>query len=204
MAVASASTTLLLTDLMLQLPESTWDTAGLDAIPIVEVTGTVNATVMTITGIETENATAIVLHVAMTGTVATETRVGTGVIEGAPVAILPTAGREEATPAARPGEAPDVLVNVTVTMINPKILVVFCHRLPVPPGYKSLSFSSYQVSRPLYRTVSRLQTQAVPSISLKTCLFAKSYGMKQCASSVFANQDTYRRDDFSKVSPLQR
>jgi len=119
---------------MLRLPESTWDIAGPDAIPIAEVTGTVNATAMTTTGIEIESVTAIVLRVVTTGTVATETRVGTGVIEGAPVATRPTAGREEATLAARPGEAPDVLVNVnvTVTMINPKILVVFCHGLPVP------------------------------------------------------------------------
>jgi hypothetical protein len=95
----------------------------------VEATGTVNATATTTTGIGIESVTAIALRVATTGTVVTETRIGTGVIEGAPVATLPIAGREEATLAARLGEAPDVLANVNV--INPKILVVFCHRLPV-------------------------------------------------------------------------
>lgn len=162
MAAVSASTTLLLTDLTLRPPESTWDTAAPDGILIVEATRTVNviATAMTTgTGIGRETVTVIALRVATTGIVVTGTRRGTGVIEGAPVATPPIAGREEATLAAQLGVAPAVLANMTVTVINPGILVVFCHRLP-SPGCKSLSFSSYQVSRPLYRTVSRLQTSS--------------------------------------------
>ena len=157
----------------------------------------VTAAAMTTRGIE--NVTAIALRVATTGTVVTETRRGTGAIEGAPVATRPIAGREEATLAARPGVAPHVLANVSVTVISPEIPVVFCHRLPVS-GIQVIVISSYQVSRPLYRTVSRLQTQAVPSISLKTCLSAKSYGMKQCSSSVFSNRQIYHCDDIQGES----
>lgn len=88
--------------------------------PTVEVTG--NATATT-TGIGTGTVTATALHVVTTGTVVTGTRIGTGVTEGAPVAIRLIAGREEATPLVARG-AQDVLVNVTVTVINPKFLVV--------------------------------------------------------------------------------
>jgi len=123
------------------------------------------------TRIRIETVTAIALRVATTGTVVTGT-IGTGVIEGAPVAIRPIAGREEATLAARPGVAPDVLANVIVTVISPEIPVVFCHRRPIS-GMQVIVISSSQVSRPLYRTVSRLQTQAVPSISLKTCVICQ-------------------------------
>lgn len=172
MAVVSASTTLLLTDLMLRLPESTWDIAEPDAILTVGATGIVSATATTTTGIGIESVTATVLHAATTETVVTGTRIGTGVIGGAPVATLPIARREEALLAARLGEAPDVLANTIVTVIDPKILVVFCHRLPVS-GMQVIVVSSYQVSRPLYRTVSRPQTQAVPSISLKTCVICQ-------------------------------
>ena len=126
MAAVSASTSLLLTDLMLQLQESIWDIAVPDAIPTVEATGIVNATAMII-GTEIETVTVIVLHVATTGTVVTETRIGIGVIGGAPVVTHLIAGGEEATLVARLGGAPDVIV----TVINPKILVVFRHRLPV-------------------------------------------------------------------------
>jgi hypothetical protein len=84
----------------------------------VETIGIVNVTVTITTGIGIENVTAIVLPVATTETVVTETRIGTGVIEGAPVATLPIAGREEVTLAARLWEAPHVLANVNV--INPK------------------------------------------------------------------------------------
>jgi len=145
MAAVFASTSLLLTDLTPRLPESIWDIADPGAIPTVEVTGIVNATAtaMNSQGTEIETVTVIVPRVATTGTVVTGTRIGIGVIGGAPVAIHLSAGGEEATLVARPGGAPDVIV----TVINPKILVVFCHRLPVL-GCKSLSFSSYQVSRP--------------------------------------------------------
>ena len=131
MVVVSVSTTLLLTEPMLPPPESTWVIAGPDAIPTVETTGTVNATVMitTGTGIGKETVTAIVLRVATTETVAKESRIGTGVIAGAPVLTLPIVGGEGATLAVQLWEAPDVLANVIV--INPKILVVFCHGLPV-------------------------------------------------------------------------
>jgi len=86
----------------------------------VEATGVVNATVTITTGTEIgiENVTAIVLPVVTTEIVVTGTRIGTGVIEGAPVLTLPIAGRGEATLAARFWEAPDVLANVIV--INPK------------------------------------------------------------------------------------
>ena len=123
MAVASASTTLLLTDPMLLLPENTWDTAVPDAIPTVGATGIVSATGMTTPGIGIGIVIVIVLRVATTETVVTGTWIGTGVIEGAPVATLPNAGREEVILAARLGEAPDVLANVSATVIN---LVVFC------------------------------------------------------------------------------
>ena len=135
MAAVSASTTLLLTDPTLQPPGSTWGIAGPDATPIVEVTGIANATataMTTGTGIGRETVTVTVLRVAMTGTVVTETRIGTGVIEGAPVATRPIAGREEATLAARREVAPFALANMIVTVISPEILVVFYHRLPTP------------------------------------------------------------------------
>ena len=131
MAVVSASTTLLLTEPTLRLPESIWDTADPGATLIVEVTGTVNVTVVTVIATGIETVTAIVPRVATTGIVVTEARIGTGVIEGAPVATRPTAGREEATPAARLGVAPDVLANANVTVISPEILAVSYHRLPV-------------------------------------------------------------------------
>ena len=123
------STTLLLTGPTLPLPESIWVIAGPGAILIVETTEIANATATITPGIGIENGTATVLPVASTETVVTETRRGTGVIERAPVVTLPIAGGEEATLAARLWEAPDVLANVIV--IDPKILVVFCHRLPV-------------------------------------------------------------------------
>jgi len=125
MVVVSVSTTLLLTGPTLRLPENTWDTAGPDAILTVVATGIVNATAMTTPGIGIEIVTAIVLRVVTTETVVTRIRKGTGVTEGAPVATLQIAGGEEATLVARLGEAPDVLVNVNVIVINPKILVVF-------------------------------------------------------------------------------
>lgn len=121
------------------------------------------------TRIGIETVTVIALRVVTTGTVVTGT-IGTG--EGAPVATRPIAGREEATLAAQPGVAPDVLANATVTVISPEFPVVFCHRLP-NSGMQVVVISSSQVSRPLYRTVSRLQTQAVPSISLKTCVICQ-------------------------------
>ena len=136
MAAVSASTTLLLTDPTLPLPESTWGIAGPDATLIAEVTGIANVTataaMITGTGIGIGTVTAIVLHVVTTGTVVTENRIGTGVIAGAPVAIRRIAGREEATLAVRLELAPDVLANMIVNVISPEILVVFCHRLPVP------------------------------------------------------------------------
>jgi len=128
----------------------------------------VTAAAMT-TRIGIETVTVIALRVVTTGTVVTGT-IGTG--EGAPVATRPIAGREEATLAAQPGVAPDVLANATVTVISPEFPVVFCHRLP-NSGMQVVVISSSQVSRPLYRTVSRLQTQAVPSISLKTCVICQ-------------------------------
>ena len=173
MAVAFASTSLLLTEPMLRLLGSIWGTADLGATLIVEVTGTVSATAAGMTtriGIET--VTAIVRRVATTGTAVTETRIGTGVIERAPVATRPIAGREEATLAARLGVAPDVLANVNVTVISPEIPVVFCHR-PPSPGASHCHFQVIKFRDPLYRTVSRLQTQAVPSISLKTCVICQ-------------------------------
>ena len=134
MAAVSASTTLLLTDPTLPLPESTWGIAGPDATLIAEVTGIANvtATAAMITGIGIGTVTAIVLHVVTTGTVVTENRIGTGVIAGAPVATRRIAGREEATLAVRLELAPDVLANMIVNVISLEILVVFCHRLPVP------------------------------------------------------------------------
>lgn len=130
MAAAFALTTLLLTEPTLPLPESTWDIAALGAILIVEATGTVNAaTAMTTieTGTGTETVTVIALPVVTTGTVVTGTR-RAGVTEGAPVPIRLIARREEATLAAQLRGAHDVLVNVTTTAINPKVLVVFCNR----------------------------------------------------------------------------
>ena len=123
MVVVSVSTTLLLTGPTLRPPESTWDIAGPDAILTVVATGIVNATatVTTTPGIGIEIVTAIVPRVATTETVVTRNRKGTGVTEGAPVANLQIAGGEEATLVARLGEVPDVLVNVNVTVINPKI-----------------------------------------------------------------------------------
>jgi len=87
MAAVSASTILLLTGLMLQLPGSTWVTADPGATLIVEATGVATATAMIITGtgIETGTVTVIVLLAATTGAVVMETRIG--VTEGAPVAI---------------------------------------------------------------------------------------------------------------------
>lgn len=143
MVVVSASTTLLLIDPTLRLPENTWVIAGLGAILTVEVTGVATATVMTTigTGIGIETVTAIVPRAATTGIVVTEKRIGTGVIEGAPVATLQIAGGEGATLAVRLGEALGVPVNaIVVTAINPKILVVSCHRLSPYLGCKSLSF----------------------------------------------------------------
>jgi len=126
------STTLLLTGPTLPLPESIWVIVGPGAILTVEATEIVNAAtaaIITGTGIGIENGSATVLPVASTETVVTGTRIGTGVIERAPVVTLPIAGGEEATLAARLWGAPDVLTNVIV--IDPKILVVSCHRLPV-------------------------------------------------------------------------
>ena len=116
------STTLLLTEPTLPLPESIWDIAGPDAILTVEATGIVNvtATVTTTPGIGIESVTVIVLPVVTTETVVTETRIGTGVIEGAPVVTLPIAGGKEAILAAQFWEALHVLVNVIV--INPQNL----------------------------------------------------------------------------------
>ena len=131
MAAASALITLLLTDPTLPLPESTWDIVALGAILIVEATGSATATAMTTieTGTGTETVTVIALPVVTTGTVVTGTR-RAGVTEGAPVAIRPIARREEAILAAQLRGAHDVLVNVAVTAINPKVLVVFCNRPP--------------------------------------------------------------------------
>lgn len=125
------STTLLLTGPTLPLPESIWDIAGPGAILTAETTKVVNATAVITsgTGIGIENGTATVPPVASTETVVTGTRIGTGVIERVPVVTLPIAGGEEAPLAARFWEAPDVLANVNV--IDPKNLVVSCHRLPV-------------------------------------------------------------------------
>lgn len=167
MAAVSASTSLLLTDPMLRPPESTWAIVALGATLIVEVTGIVNATVMTITG--TENVTAIAPRAATTGTVVIGTRIGTGVTEGAPMAVLLIA-REEVILAALVGCPQGVLVN----MINPK----YWWYSPIDSPSRDASHSRFQViklqvSSPLYRTVSRLQTQAVPSISLKTCLICQ-------------------------------
>jgi len=133
MAVVSASTIPLLTDPMLRPPESTWGTVGLDVILTAEATGTVETATATTTGtgIGIEIVTAIVPRVATIGTVVTGTRIGTGVIAGAPVATRLIVGGREATLAARREAAPDVLVNANVTVIDLKILVVFCHRLPV-------------------------------------------------------------------------
>jgi hypothetical protein len=123
MAAVFASTIPLLIDPMLLLLESIWVTV----VPDVTLTaGTIGiVTVMTIreTGIGTETATVIALRVATTGTVVTRTQIGTGVTEGAPVAIRLIAGGEEATLVARVGGAQDVLVsvNVNVTAIKPQI-----------------------------------------------------------------------------------
>ena len=145
MAAVSASTTRSLTGLTLRLPGSTWDIAALGATLIVEA-----SEIVTVTGTGRETATATVHRVAMTGTVVTETGIGTGVIEGAPVAIRPIAGGEEAHLAARRGAAPDVLANVNVTVIDPKILVVFCHRLPVSGMQVIVVFklSSFEIPLP--------------------------------------------------------
>lgn len=121
MAAVFASTIPLLIDPMLLLPESIWVTVGPDVTLTAGTIGIV--TVMTIreTGIGTETATVIALRVATTGTVVTRNQIGTGVTEGAPVAIRLIAGGEEATLVARVGGAQDVLVNVNVTAIKPQI-----------------------------------------------------------------------------------
>lgn len=146
MAVASASTTLLLTEPTLRPPENIWDIAVPDAILTAEVIGIVNVIVMITTGKEIGGTvSAIALPVASTETVVTGTRIGTG--EGAPVATLPIGRGEEASLAVQVMQAPDVLANVSVTAINPKILVVFCRRLPLS-GMQAIIVSSCQVSRP--------------------------------------------------------
>jgi len=147
MAVVSASTTLLLTGPTLRPPENIWDIAVPDAILTAEVIGIVNVIVMITSGKEIGTVTAIALPVASTETVVTGTRIGTGVIEGAPVATLPIGRGEEAYLAVQVTQAPDVLANVSVTAINPKILVVFCRRLPLS-GMQAIIVSSCQVSRP--------------------------------------------------------
>ena len=143
MAAVSASTILLLTGPMLRPPENTWVIVGPDVTRIVEATGIANAIVMTTgTEIGTGNVTVTVLRVDTTGTVVTETRIGTGVTEGAPVANRLIVGGGKATPAVRLGGAQDVLVNVNVIANKPKILVVFCNRPPVSES-KSLSFFKF-------------------------------------------------------------
>lgn len=119
MAAVFASTTPLLTDPMLLLPESIWVTVGPDVTLTAETIGIVTVMTITETGIGTETVTVIALPVVTTGTVVTRTRIGTGVTEGAPVAIRLIAGGEEATLVARVGGAQDVLVNVTA--IKPQI-----------------------------------------------------------------------------------
>lgn len=123
MAAVFASTTPLLIEPMLLLPESIWVTVGPDVTLTAETTGIVTVMTITETGIGTETVTVIALPVVTTGTVVTRTRVGTGVTEGAPVAIRLIAGGEEATLVARVGRAQDVLVsvNVNVTAIKPQI-----------------------------------------------------------------------------------
>lgn len=147
MAAVSASITLLLTDLMLRLPESIWAIAAPDATLIAEATRVVDATAMTITGtgIETENVTVIALRAAKTETVVIGTRIGTGVTEGARAVNRLNAlnARKGVTLAALVGRAQPV----NVTVINPKSWRCSAIDSPVS-GSKSLSFSSYQVSSP--------------------------------------------------------
>jgi len=134
MVVAFASTTPLRTGPTPPLLENTWGIVGPGAILIVVgaiESATATAMIIPGTGIGKETVTVTVLRVVTTGTAVTGIRIGTGVIEGAPVAIRLIAGGEEATLVAQPGAAPDALANVTVTVIDPKILVVFCHRLPI-------------------------------------------------------------------------
>ena len=104
---------------MPRLPESTWAIVAPDAILTVGATGIVNVatTIITGTGIGTENATVIGLPAATTETVVKENRIGTGVTEGAPVAIPLTVGIK-GTLTALPGRAQHVLGNVAV--IDPK------------------------------------------------------------------------------------
>jgi len=172
MAAVSASTSLLLTDPTLRLPESTWVIAAPDAIPIVETTGIVNvtATAMTTvgTGIE-ETVTVIVPRVATTGTVVIETRIGIGVIGGAPVVPRLIAGGEEATLVARLGGAPDVIV----TVINPKILVVFSHRLPVSGMQVIVVFKLSSFETPLSYCI-KTSNSSCSVNSLKTCVICQA------------------------------
>jgi len=151
MAVASASTTLLLIGPTHRPPENIWDTAAPDAILTAEVIGIANVTVIVMittgTGIGIGTVTATALPVASTETVVTGTRIGTGVIEGAPVLTLPIGRGEEVSLAVQVMGAPDVLANLIVTAISPKILVVFCRRLPLS-GLQVIVVSSCQVPRP--------------------------------------------------------
>lgn len=123
MAAVSASTTRLLIDPMLLLPESIWVTVGPDVTLTAGTIGIVTVMTTTGTGIGTETVTVTALHVVTTGTVVTRNQVGTGATEGAPVAIRLNAGGEEATLVAQVGGAQDALVsvNANVTAIKPQI-----------------------------------------------------------------------------------
>ena len=118
MAAVSASTTLLLTDPMLQLLESTWAIVDPDVTLIVAEASGIATAMITGTGIGTETVTVIALRVATTGTVVIETRIETGATEGALAVIRLPAGGEAPLPALV-GPARDVPVNVVIA-INPK------------------------------------------------------------------------------------